>query len=130
MVFGRGRNPINFVSARDVAALVERAVLDSSLRGEILEIGGPTNVAMSDFVHVLEQVLGASRRPRRIPRPLLKFMGALLRPIKPDLARQVRAAFAMDVLDMTFDGDRIRRRFPDLPETPLRQGVEDYWRAA
>jgi NADH dehydrogenase len=28
LVFGRGRNPINFVSVRDVAALVEHVVTD------------------------------------------------------------------------------------------------------
>ena len=41
LVFGRGDNPINFVSVVDVAALVERAVTDPSTRGQTLEIGGP-----------------------------------------------------------------------------------------
>lgn len=41
LVFGRGRNPINFVSVRDVAALVERVVTDQDPPGRTLEIGGP-----------------------------------------------------------------------------------------
>ncbi len=41
LVFGRGDNPINFVSVVDVAALVERAATDTATRGQTLEIGGP-----------------------------------------------------------------------------------------
>ena len=41
LVFGRGDNPINFVSVDDVAALVERVVVDPSTRGQVFEIGGP-----------------------------------------------------------------------------------------
>lgn len=33
LVFGRGDNPVNFVSATDVAALVELAATDPGLRG-------------------------------------------------------------------------------------------------
>jgi len=40
-VLGRGDNPVNFVSATDVAALAERAVTDCGLRGQVLELGGP-----------------------------------------------------------------------------------------
>ena len=42
LVFGRGDNPINFVSVIDVAAVVERAATDASTRGQTLEISGPT----------------------------------------------------------------------------------------
>jgi uncharacterized protein YbjT (DUF2867 family) len=40
-VFGRGKNPIDFVSAADVAALLEPVIVDSTLRGRVMEIGGP-----------------------------------------------------------------------------------------
>src|SRR6185312_3392472 len=44
-VFGRGRNPINFVSATDVAALTARAAAtDPGLRGQVLELGGQDNL--------------------------------------------------------------------------------------
>src|SRR6185503_3088934 len=43
-VFGRGRNPINFVSATDVAALTARAATDPGLRGQVLELGGQDNM--------------------------------------------------------------------------------------
>src|SRR4029453_4997252 len=36
LIFGPGRNPINFVSVHDVAAVADLAVCDRSLRGQIL----------------------------------------------------------------------------------------------
>jgi NADH dehydrogenase len=41
LVFGRGDNPVNFVSVKDVAALVDHVVTDTSTRGSVYEIGGP-----------------------------------------------------------------------------------------
>jgi len=48
LVFGRGDNPVNFVSATDVAALIELAVTDPALRGQVLEIGGPDNLTFNE----------------------------------------------------------------------------------
>ena len=53
IVFGRGDNPINFVSVNDVAAVVERAVIDPTLRGKVLEVGGPQNVTFNEFETLL-----------------------------------------------------------------------------
>ena len=47
------------------------------------------------------------------------------RPVNPALARQARAALAMDTLDMTFDPAPTRRAFPGLPETDIRQALND-----
>ena len=38
LVYGRGNNPINFVSADDVARLVELVIADSSMRGRTVTI--------------------------------------------------------------------------------------------
>ena len=40
-IFGRGANPINFVSADDVARFVDLAVADHAMRGATIEVGGP-----------------------------------------------------------------------------------------
>ena len=45
--------------------------------------------------------------------------------IKPALARQARAALAMDTLDMTFDHTPARQAFPDLPETDIRSALKE-----
>ena len=46
-------------------------------------------------------------------------------PSKPALARQARAALAMDTLDLTFDPTPTRRAFSDLPETGIRAALKD-----
>jgi NADH dehydrogenase len=93
-VFGRGDNPINFVSVRDVAAVVERATVDTSLRGRILEVGGPENLTFNQLAAILGELRGRPRTIRHVPR-------AVLGVIAPG-SRRARAAIAMDTTDMTF----------------------------
>jgi uncharacterized protein YbjT (DUF2867 family) len=123
LVFGRGDNPINFVSVADVAALLELVVLDDRLRGETIEIGGTANVTMNQLARMLARAFARPARARHVPRPMLRAMGLLLRPINPALARHARAALEMDRVDLTFDGAPTRRRFPELTETELGQAL-------
>jgi uncharacterized protein YbjT (DUF2867 family) len=95
IVFGRGDNPINFVSVHDVAAVVELAVIDPNLRGQIIDVGGPDNLTFNQLVAELQNVTGRSRKVRHVPR-------WLLRAISP-VARQPAAALVMDTIDLTFD---------------------------
>lgn len=123
LVFGRGRNPINFVSADAVAALLERAVVDASLRSQTVEIGGPSNITLSDFVALLATRHGVSRTAQHVPRPVLRAMSVLMRAARPSFAAQARAAVVMDTCDMTFDASSLRARFPDLPDVDVRQMI-------
>jgi hypothetical protein len=52
-------------------------------------------------------------------------MACLTMGTKPALARQARAALAMDTLDMTFNPAPARRAFPDLPETGIRSALKE-----
>ena len=51
LVFGPGRNPINFVSAHDVAVVVvvDLAVHDPSLRGQTLDVTRPENLTLTQL---------------------------------------------------------------------------------
>ena len=109
LVFGQGRNPINFVSVRDVAALVERALTDPELQGQALDISGPDNLTMVQFAHLL----GASKT-RHIPRLALRALAVGARPFAPALARQARAAIVMDTGRMSADQTALRSRFQDI----------------
>jgi len=42
IVFGPGDNPINFVSVREVANVIERSVRETALRNRIVEVTGPS----------------------------------------------------------------------------------------
>lgn len=94
IVFGRGENPINFVSVNDVAAAVEQAIIDPDLRGRVIEIGGPQNLTFNQLAALLQQTRGSSARVHHIPLSVLRAMAAF--------SRQARAAVAMDTIDMTF----------------------------
>ncbi|HEY1912491.1 MAG TPA: NAD(P)H-binding protein [Vicinamibacterales bacterium] len=119
VIFGRGENPINFVSVSDVAAVVERAVVDGSTRGATLEIGGPENVSFNSLAARLQQASGRTAPPRHVPRTALRLLAIALRPIKPNRARQMGAAVVMDTSDLAFAPTDLHRRFPDVPMTSI-----------
>ncbi len=125
LVFGRGDNPVNFVCAADVAALVARAVTDPGLRGRVLELGGPDNLTFNQLAAILQESSGRYGTVRHIPRPALQVMACLTTAVKPALARQARAALAMDTLDMTFDSTATQRAFPDLPHTGMPSALKE-----
>ena len=119
VVFGRGNNPINFVSVTDVAALVEHVVTDPAARGRVLQIGGPENLTFNQLATAIQVAAGRTSAPRHVPRPALRFIAGTVGRIKPELGRQARAALLMDAIDLTHDTAGIRQACPGLPCTPL-----------
>ena len=115
IVFGRGDNPINFVSVGDAAAVVERAVTDTALRGRTIDVGGPENVTFNELAALLNDVRGETAKVRHVPRLVLRAMAPL--------HRQPRAGLTMDTIDMTFDADDARRAYPDLVLTPIAEAL-------
>lgn len=114
IVFGRGENPINFVSVSDVAAVLERAVIDPALRQNVIEVGGPRNLTFNELAALLQRVRGRDAKVRHVPL-------WLLRAIAP-VARQPRAAIAMDTTDMTFDAE-VRPALVELPMTDVQRAL-------
>ena len=119
LVFGPGRNPVNFVSAADVAAVAALAVHDRSLRGQVLEITGPENLTFTQLAERLITASGHPGRIRHVPLAMLRVMSVLARPASPVFARQAQAAVVMNTTDMTADVAAIRDRFPSVPATTL-----------
>ena len=121
VVFGQARNPVNFVSVHDVATFVERACADPALRGETLDIGGPENLSLVQFVAAFASATGAAGPVNHIPRPLMRLLSVVVRPFNPTFARMVHAGVVMDTTDMRFDASELRRRFPDIPLTTVAE---------
>jgi uncharacterized protein YbjT (DUF2867 family) len=119
LVFGPGRNPIPFVSARDVAAVIDLAVHDPSLRGQVLEVAGPEQLTFTQLAGRLVAATGRPGRVRHIPLPMLRAMSVLARPFAPVFARQAQAAVVMNTTDMTADSAVLRARFPTISATTL-----------
>jgi uncharacterized protein YbjT (DUF2867 family) len=124
LVFGKGDNPVNFVSAGDVAALVSQAAVGPSLRGQILELGGPGNLTFNELAVILQETTGRRGAVRHIPHPALHVTAWLTAAVKPALARQARAALAMDTIDMRFDPAATRQAFPSLPNTGIHSALK------
>jgi uncharacterized protein YbjT (DUF2867 family) len=122
-VFGRGENPINFVSVRDVARFVELAVVERELRARTLDVGGPENLTLNRLVEIL--AAGSARQPRakHIPLTALRVGALVMRPFRPDLARLIQAAVLMDTADMGFDATDLTARYPQIPLTYLADVV-------
>jgi uncharacterized protein YbjT (DUF2867 family) len=116
LVFGRGDNPINFVSVRDVGTLVERVIADPGARMQTLDIGGPDNITMTSLANAV-QPAGPAVAPRHVPPAALKAISLVFRPFWAERARQTAAALVLDTIDMRFDPAAIRARYPDLPLT-------------
>jgi uncharacterized protein YbjT (DUF2867 family) len=128
-VFGRGDNPLNLISVRDVARYVDLALRDTSLRGATLEVGGPDNVSMNELLATVERVTGRSGRIDHVPVPALRLMSALLSPFRPGLAGMIGAAVVMDTSDMRFDASATARRFPSIATTSLEVVVRELYAA-
>lgn len=100
-VFGRGDNPINFVSVREVAKVAERAVVDPALRGETIEVTGPEDLSMNELLQRSRTDTTAPGKVAHVPRSGLRVASFALRPINPCRAALIRAALVMDTWDMT-----------------------------
>ncbi len=115
IVLGRGDNPINFVSVVDVAAVADRAVIETSWRGRTLEVGGPHDLTFNQLAELLQAARGHRARIRHVPRSLLRLAAPFARP--------ARAALAMDTCDMTFDAAAHREGYADLPFTDVETAL-------
>jgi uncharacterized protein YbjT (DUF2867 family) len=130
-IFGRGDNPINFVSQRDVAAFIELALTDRRLHGQAIDVGGPENLSVNQLVHRFEELTGASGSEQHIPLPMLRAMSVVMRPFSSTLARQAKAAVVMDTTDMAFDDSETARSYPSIRPTSLEDVVRrDFEKAA
>ena len=97
IVFGKGDNPINFVSVADVANAVVRAVNDPTSRGRAIEVGGPDDPTFNEFAARLQEARHRSANTKHVPRGMLHVMSRI--------SRRAAAGYAMDTIDMTFRGN-------------------------
>jgi uncharacterized protein YbjT (DUF2867 family) len=126
-VFGNGRNPINWVSAADVAELVALAAVDPEMRGEVIEVGGPDNLTMSAFVDLFRTEVGSSGNVGHIPLVAMRLMALAMNLVNPEMGRQIQMGVIMDTRPQAFDASATRRRYPSVPVTGLDEVVRrDY----
>jgi uncharacterized protein YbjT (DUF2867 family) len=94
-VFGRGRTPINFVAAADVAAIVEKVIVGPA-DPTTVEVVGPEDLTLDEVVGAFGDALGVSVPTSHVPPAVLRAMRLLMRLPNPILSDQIDAAVAMD----------------------------------
>ena len=119
LVFGRGRQPIEFVSVRDVAQAVGIALLDKSLRGRAIEIAGPDRWTFTRLAEAVQDSAGRPGPPRHVPPAMLRMMASLAAGVRPQLARQARAALVMDRAPLPTADGAFRLEHPEVPSTSI-----------
>jgi len=70
-IYGSGRNPISWISLRDVAEFAARCVDNPDARGKVLELGGPEPLSPLAVVRTFEQVGGRPFTVEHVPEDVL-----------------------------------------------------------
>jgi Predicted nucleoside-diphosphate-sugar epimerases len=110
LLFGSGRNPRNFVAAGDVAELVTRAVDDFSMRGDVIEIGGPENLTDRQAIAAFERASGKKAKVSSIPLPFLRMVSFALGKIHPGVSRIIRSGIVSETTDQMYDPGELLKR--------------------
>jgi nucleoside-diphosphate-sugar epimerase len=111
-IFGRGNNPINFVSVEDVALYTLFALQDPRAKNRTLQVGGPENMSMNRVAEIFQRASGKPAKINHVPLPLMRVMSLLLRPFNPAMARQIKAGVLFDTTDQCFDMRETLNLFP------------------
>jgi uncharacterized protein YbjT (DUF2867 family) len=102
VMFGRGEQPRNFVAAEDVAAVIQLALRDGSLRGRTIDVGGPEDLTGMEVVRLYERTRGAPAWVVHLPVGLARTVAAILRPLHPGVSQVVQSAVLADTEDHRF----------------------------
>jgi nucleoside-diphosphate-sugar epimerase len=116
-IFGSGGNAINFVSADDVARLVDLSNADNRMRQTVVEAPGPANLTFDQLAAAVESVTGRTGVKQHLSPAIMRVAAAVTGVVNPVLSAQINAALVMNERDMTVDGPAIRAAYPSIPMT-------------
>jgi len=116
MVLGRGRNPVSFVAADDIAdAVAALALAPGSLT---VDLGGLQAYTLMELNQLIAEALGVTvRRTQRIPLAVLRAGSVLMRPFAPVAARQMRLGALLDTQPQVVDATEAWRKLGITPIT-------------
>jgi NADH dehydrogenase len=112
MIYGDGRNPINFISAEDVAKFTVLALEDPRLKNQTLTIGGPQNLTWGEVVAVYER-LSQKRAGRRYkPAWWLRLLSWVYQPFDETKARFLAMRHDLATSNWQVDMSDVMRHYP------------------
>jgi uncharacterized protein YbjT (DUF2867 family) len=111
-IFGKGQNPVNFVSVEDVARMTLLALESPAAKNRVIEIGGPQNLTLVQVAETYERLSGKQAKRSHVPLPVMRVMTVLMRPLNPAMSRQIGAGINMDTTDQTIEMGATLKEFP------------------
>ena len=112
MVYGNGKNPINFIAAEDVAKFIVLALEDPRLRNQTLTIGGPQNLTWGEVVAIYERLSGKRAPKRSIPAWWLKMLSRVYLPFDEPRARAMAIRHELAASNWRVDMSEIVMQYP------------------
>lgn len=112
MMFGSGTNPRNFVAAGDVAKILVAATDDATMRGEIIEIGGPENLSANQVAEVFARISGKKAKVTHLPLTMGKAVSAGMQRVHPGVSRVIKCAVLSETMDQAFDASTLIAKYP------------------
>lgn len=122
-VFGRGNNPVSFISAEDVKQFVVLAVTEPSLQNKIIELGGPENITVNELVTKFARAGGKTPKVTHIPVPVLRVMRPVMKLLRPGMGNLIGLSLYMDTMPGITDSTDLVKQY-GVTQTTLDQFIE------
>jgi uncharacterized protein YbjT (DUF2867 family) len=121
-IFGDGTAVANYVAVADVADFAVKVLARVDIVNEVIDFGGPSDVAFNDLATLVERQLGVQPKRRHVPVPVMKVLAPVIKPFNEVAARMI----SLGLYSATNP-----EPFPDWRKTADRFGlsprpVEDY----
>ncbi len=127
-IYGKGDNPTNFVSARDVARIAVIALTDPRAKGKTIEIGGPDNLTKNQVAEMYNKISGHPGKVSHVPAIMMQIMAPVVGPFQPVTSRLMKFSVWEDTSDQTFDPCELLDQYPmamTRVEDFIRQKVKE-----
>ena len=114
---GNGRNPINFISATDVAKFILLALEDPRLRNQTFTIGGPQNLTFDEVAAIYERLFQKQVGRKYTPAWMLNLQRVWYRLINETRSRFLGIRYELATSNWRVDMTELVRQYPIVLRT-------------
>lgn len=109
---GNGRNPINFISATDVAKFILLALEDPRLRNQTWIIGGPQNLTFEEVARMYERSSRKRASRKYMPAWVLRLLRLWYQPFNETKSRFMAMRHDLATSDWQVDMSELMMHYP------------------
>jgi NADH dehydrogenase len=114
-ILGKGENPTNFVSVKDMAQYAVLSLKNDELKNKTLEIGGLDNLSRNDIAVLYGELADKTVKISHVPRAVLRVFSTILKPFHGGISRVMAVSEYFDRSDMSFDMRPTLEKYPIYP---------------